>query len=136
DIMDDFYRTRADRIGQRVGQVLDDISPVDSAEVAGRQARGAAEGAISSARAARSAAARPLYERVVNPANQVADDAFKPIADDEFLKGVISRVKGDKLAAEELGGLPDNAMPVLDAAKKRLDDMVEVARRAGQRNRV
>lgn len=136
DIMDDFYRTRADRIGQRVGQVLDDISPVDSAEVAGRQARGAAEGAISSARAARSAAARPLYERVVNPANQVADDAFQPIADDEFLKGVIRRVKGDKLAADELGGLPDNAMPVLDAAKKRIDDMVETARRSGQRNRV
>lgn len=136
DIMDDFYRARADRIGQRVGQVLDDISPVDSAEVAGRQARGAAEGAISSARASRSATARPLYERVVNPANRVADDAFQPIADDEFLKGIIRRVKDDKLAADELGGLPDNAMPVLDAAKKRIDDMVETARRAGQRNRV
>lgn len=82
----------------------------------------------------RQAASRPLYESAVADANLVDHAAFAPIKSDGFLSDVISQVKGDKLHG--MGGLPDNAMPVLDAAKKRIDDMIEVAKRQGENNRV
>lgn len=82
----------------------------------------------------RTAAARPLYESAVKPTNLVPGDSFENVAGDEFMQSVFRRVKADPLYG--MKDMPDNAMPVIDAAKKRIDDMIEVAKRGGQNNRV
>jgi hypothetical protein len=84
--------------------------------------------------AKRKADAQPLYERAVNKNNLVPEDKFSSVMDDEWLSGVIKKVKSDKLAG--MSELPDNSMPVIDAAKKKIDDMIGVARRSGQTNKV
>lgn len=82
---------------------------------------------------ARSNKARPTYESVVNNSeNLIPDDQFAPIAADPYIKGVIRRVKANKLFG--MADLPDNSMPVLDATKKQLDDMIGAAQRAGRKN--
>lgn len=81
----------------------------------------------------RSNTARPTYESVVNdPANLIPDDKFAEVASDPYIAGVIKRVKGNKLFG--MADLPDNSMPVVDAAKKQLDDLIGAAQRAGRKN--
>ena len=76
---------------------------------------------------------RPTYESVVNdPANLIPDDKFAEVAKDPYIKGVINRVKSNKLYG--MADMPANSMPVVDAAKKQLDDMIGAAHRAGRKN--
>lgn len=81
---------------------------------------------------ARTKAARPLYRFVDDPTNVVPDPAFAPLAGDEFTMGIIGKIKGNPLY--DMKGMPDNSLPVLDAAKKTMDDMIEAAQRAGNSN--
>ncbi|NUB07007.1 hypothetical protein FW320_12580 [Azospirillum sp. Vi22] len=83
--------------------------------------------------ARREAAAKPLYDRVMRPENLVPEEKFAPLASDPFLSKTIKGVKGDDLYG--MADLPDSSLPVLDAVKKRLDDQIEAARRAGENNR-
>jgi hypothetical protein len=82
---------------------------------------------------ARQTAARPLYEKAVRPENLVPDKDFAPFAEDKFFSQTIASVKADPLVG--LSQLPDNSMPVIDATKRRIDDMIGVAKRAGEANR-
>lgn len=82
----------------------------------------------------RSALARPLYEQSVAEGNLIPDQAFLAVKNDPFLADVIASVKADKLSG--MAGHADNAMTVVDAAKKNIDDMIEVAKRQGENNRV
>jgi hypothetical protein len=83
--------------------------------------------------AQRSAAATPLYERSVNPANLIPDDRFAALAGDDFMAGLFQKVQGDPLLG--MKNLPPNSMPVVDAVKKNIDDMISAAQRAGENNR-
>jgi hypothetical protein len=81
----------------------------------------------------RSDAARPTYESVVNNAqNLIPDEKFAAVGSDPYIKGVIKRVKSNKLFG--MADLPDNSMPVVDATKKQLDDLIGAAQRAGRKN--
>lgn len=82
----------------------------------------------------RSRAADPLYKKAVNPQNLIPDDEFAKLAKDEFIADTLASVQKDKLYG--MGAMQPNSMPVLDAAKKRLDDMIGAARRAGENNKV
>ena len=82
----------------------------------------------------RSRAAKPLYDQAVNPQNLIPDDDFAKLANDEFIADTLAGVQKDKLFG--MGGMQPNSMPVLDAAKKRLDDMIGAARRSGENNKV
>lgn len=82
---------------------------------------------------ARTNQSRGLYNASSNDAaNLIPDDKFAAIKGDEYLSGVIAKVKADKLAG--MGDLPDNALPVIDAAKKELGDLISAAKRAGRNN--
>lgn len=83
--------------------------------------------------ARRESAARPLYDKVMKPDNLVPEDKFAAIASDPFMANTIKSVKGDDLYG--MSDLADNSLPVLDAAKKRLDDLIESAKRGGENNR-
>lgn len=134
DDMAAFYEKRAGQVGDAVNRNLSAISPQDSAEAAGKQGVEAAAKAIKNARAERAAVAGPKYAFVNDPAVRVPQEAFKPIADDEFLMGQIQSVKASKLAG--MKDMADDALPVLDQVKKDIDDMISVARRAGENNKV
>lgn len=82
---------------------------------------------------ARTNQSRGLYNASSNDAaNLIPDDKFAAIKGDEYLSGVIAKVKADKLAG--MGDLPDNALPVIDAAKRELGDLISAAKRAGRNN--
>lgn len=122
-IADDFISQRVAGRGDRLRAAADNLSP--SANVTAK-----ADALTARARDA----SRPIYERSVNPSQLVPDEQFAPLASDPYLKTVFDRVQKDALA--DMGGLPRNSMPVIDAAKKTLDDQISVAQRAGENNKV
>lgn len=76
---------------------------------------------------------RPTYESVVNnPQNLIPDEKFAAVANDPYIKSAIKTVKKSNLYG--LADFPNNSMPVIDAAKKEIDDMIGVAQRAGRKN--
>lgn len=82
--------------------------------------------------AARKEASRPLYKEVVKGSNRIPNKDFKPIANDEFITGVMDKIKSDPLY--KMGGLQNNSMPVIDAAKKYIDRMIYSAKRGTNPN--
>ena len=82
---------------------------------------------------ARSEQAAPFYERAVNSKNIIPNEKFKSIFNDPFLIQVMDKVKSDPLHG--LGNLPNNSMKVVDATKKSIDDMIDVAKRSGEGNK-
>ena len=83
--------------------------------------------------ATRSAKGDPLYQATANDAqNLIPEEKFAQISADPFTAGVIKRVKSKSLYG--MGDMPDNSMPVIDAAKKQFDDMISAAQRAGKNN--
>lgn len=82
---------------------------------------------------ARSEQAAPFYEKAVSKSNLIPNDKFKSIFNDPFLMQVMDKVKSDPLHG--LGKTPNNSMRVVDAAKKSIDDMIDVAKRAGEGNK-
>ena len=122
-IADDFVAQRVAGRGDRLREAADNLAP--AANVTAK-----ADALTAQAKNA----SRPIYQKAVNPFRIIPDDAFAVVGQDPFLKGVISRVKADKLAG--MSDMADNSMPVVDAVKKRLDDMIGVAQRQGANNRV
>lgn len=90
-------------------------------------------GTVDDLLAAQSAKSDPLYKSVVRPENLVPDDKFADLAKDPFLAKTIGQVRSDPLFGME--SLPPNSLPVLDAAKKHLDDLIGTARQTGEKNR-
>lgn len=132
--MGDFYERRAgqelpgavDRLRARIA----DLPPEAGAE----SLRKGASDIMTDLTRQRTAATRQKYAFVDDPANMVPEDQFAPIANDPYLKTVLASVKQDPLYG--FSALPDNALPVIDAAKKKIDDQIEIAKRAGEKNRV
>ena len=133
DTMKDFYGRRAGTIRTAVDDYFAKVSTVDSPELAGQMTVKAADDAITNAKRARSAAAREKYAFVDDPANIIPDEAFAAIKADEFTADLIQSIKSDKLYG--MKAMPDNSLPVIDAAKKRFDDLIAAAERQGEGNR-
>lgn len=119
---DDFVAARAGGRGARMQDAADNLAP--RANIVQR-----ADDLI----AQRTAQSRPIYERSVNADNLIDDSRFAEVVNDPWLADVFKEVQGDKLA--KMGDLPPNSMPVVDAVKKRIDDMISAAQRAGEGNR-
>lgn len=81
---------------------------------------------------ARKAISGPLYEKAVKGSNLVPLKDFAPIKRDEFIMQIVEKVKSDPLY--KLGGMPDNAMPIVDATKKYIDRMISSAKRGNNPN--
>lgn len=89
-------------------------------------------GTVDNLMQSRARMAQPIYEKAVNPANLVPDDEFAKLAADPFIAKTIGQVRSDPLYG--MGEIPPNSMPVLDAAKKQIDDAIGAAVRAGRNN--
>lgn len=119
---DDFVASRAAGRGERMQSAADNLAP--RANIAQTS-----DDLISR----RTKESRPIYRQTVNPENLIDDTRFAEIANDPFMMSVFKEVQEDTLLG--MGQDATNSMPVVDAVKKRLDDMISAAQRAGEGNR-
>lgn len=80
-------------------------------------------------------AAAPLYERALDPKNILNTSGMDGDAQ-ALLKMAQEAVKSDRIIGPQFRNLPDDAMPLIDEAKKYIDGLIGVAQRAGDKNRV
>lgn len=81
---------------------------------------------------ARSADSARFYEKSVKGSNLIPNKQFAPIQRDDFIRGIMEKVKADPLY--KLGGLPNNSMKIVDATKKYIDRLVYSAKRGNNPN--
>lgn len=82
--------------------------------------------------ASRARAAQPIYDRVMRPDAVVPDEKFASLVQDPYIAQAIGKVRENPLYG--MAELPPNSLPVLDATKKQLDDLIGAAKRAGANN--
>lgn len=79
---------------------------------------------------------QPLYDSVMQPEHLVPKEKMFDTLKDDFMKNIFAETRKDRLFMSGLPeDTPNNALPVIDAVKKRLDDMIGAAKRAGEPNR-
>lgn len=135
DIMDDFYKMRGGKVSEAVGKTLDDISRVESGELAGQAGRKAADEITAGMTAARAKQAKPLYDKAF--ASKTPVD-IKPVV--SYIDSQLTTAKGGikttlekarsllmKPGTEEL----DDSVIGLHNAKMAIDDMISNARESG-----
>jgi hypothetical protein len=130
-------KARPGQVTKAVTGVLDDIGtrPADPMAV-GARVQDAASSAIDKTRQAVNAQARPSYEASVTANNKLSAELMVNLYDEHpAIRKVVADVLEDPLSGIPKGTAPQS-MLVVDAAKKRLDDMIEVAKRAGENNKV
>lgn len=133
-ILRPFYAERPAQT-QRLGNaMLDEIgAPAQAPAETVARVRGAAEGVVQRERDATNALSRPAYEATANnPAALVPPQAMAIVDQHPALQQALAAVRHDPVRYGDLRGLPDNSMPVLDAAKKYLGDVAETAKRSGE----
>ena len=127
-----FYEGRNDQVRSAVDSVLNNLSPNNSPRMASASGVEGAKKAIDAESASLSDLARPDYKE--------AEKGFVPIdqltggPSGERIKIAIESVKGNRAYSDTIKTMPNDSMPVVDAAKKWLDDEVKVAIRAGRDN--
>lgn len=144
-----FYgRRQEEQVAPAVTRFMDSVSTESAPAVAGARVRDVATEAIENAKQLRTMEVRPLYEGVVKRENIVPvtvggvqeagvaapRTAMGKLMQDKFFAEQVRAVKGSPLY--KMGDMEDTALPVLDQVKKNLDDMIEVAKRGGERNKV
>lgn len=149
DDMAAFYeRRQSEQVAPAVRNFMDGVSTESSPVVAGTRIREAASDAIEAAKQVRTSEVRPLYQAVVKRENVVpvtvggvreagtsaSRTPMGKLMDDPFFSQQVAGVKGNSLYG--MADMEDTALPVLDQVKKNLDDMIEVAKRGGERNKV
>jgi hypothetical protein len=128
----------ADRAGNNAAmvdrQLAGDLGPLPASpyEVAPR-VQAAAETELTSVRQGINDKAKPFYD--ASRAQTVADDAFEVIENNPSFRAALKSVRNDPILAPTIADLPDNAVGVIDAVKKQLDDMGSTAGMAGERFR-
>jgi hypothetical protein len=83
--------------------------------------------------ASRQAASQPLYDAVMKPENVVNIRGMDSDAQ-ALLKMATDAVKNHKVLGPQFRDVPDNALPLVDEAKKFIDDMIRSSQRAGNNN--
>lgn len=133
-IMKPFFSERPAQVEGYGRRMFDNISPTtaDPYELAPR-VQGIGEGAVQAARNETNAISQPAYNATANnPHALISSAALDAIKQQPALERALTAVRADPVRYGDLRGMPDNAMPVLDAAKKYLDDFVESAKRSGE----
>lgn len=130
DVMEDFYKTRGQRVSDAVTAFLNRISPQDSAEVAGKGIRDTAQVAMQGARNARSTASSPQYQAAF--ASGASADVTGIVNDInlrlQFAKGGIAdTLKRTRDLLLDKAGAPDTRIEALHSAKLEIDQMIKGA---------
>lgn len=127
DTMGKFYEERARRASDAVGRLLDDISPQDSPELAGRLGRKAAQDAAATAKAVRAAKAAPIYEEAFARNQSVVSPELDRILDTPSgriaLRGAVRKMRDDR----GLVGAPDKELTEAMREAAEVGKMTKVA---------
>lgn len=135
--LSDFYAERnATQVPGAWDSVMSGLSGQSAPGLGARQLAEGAQGTIDATRADRIAQAKPLYQSVMQPSNVMAPQDYAALMQGNTIaSGALESVRSDPVLASSVKGMPDESLPVLDLAKRRLDDMYDSAMRSGERNR-
>lgn len=125
-------RAAANDVAMR--ETLDKVGPTtaEPTEVAPR-VQAVAKDTVQAARDETNAASKPFYDASTNnPNSALPANDFTALVGDKAVAHAIKAVKGDPVKYGDLSALPDNSGPVLDAAKKYLDDVANAAKQSGE----
>jgi hypothetical protein len=116
---------RPGQVDQAIRGQIDQISPnaIDPFTVGPRTAE-AATGVVNDVRGAINNHTRPLYDRA--QLDRVPDAQYQVLANDPRYQAALDEIRGHPEIGPELAHLPDNAVPVVDQAKKLLQTRSEV----------
>lgn len=93
----------------------------------------AASNAIKMAKLERSAAVKPLYDEAYK--QEIGESTLNSFRGDPIISRSLNKVRNATEYKKDLQGVPDTSIKVLDLAKRDLDDQVDVALRAGERDK-
>lgn len=126
----------ADRAGNNAAMVDRELSgglgplPASPYEVAPK-VQAAAETELNSVRQGINDKAKPFYD--ASKAQEIPAADFAAIQANPSFQAGLKAVRNDPILGPTIAGLPDNAVGVIDAVKKQLDDMGNAAGIAGER---
>lgn len=132
DAMQAFYEKQRASLRSAVLREADALAPGRTADEAAGNFRDAAGQVGNTLRRQANAAARPHYQAAEG---QIVDFSNWSDHSLDVIASVLKDLRGDSVEGAALRGMPDDSVAVLDAVKKRLDDMVSSARQGGQNNR-
>lgn len=116
--------------------VLDQISSNQAPAVGGQAFGQGAQATIKDAIKTRLATAKPAYDAVMSPTNVAPPATFQQIlSGSPIVKTAIAGVRSDPILSASVLGAPDSSLPVLDLAKRHLDDMYDNAMANGLTNK-
>lgn len=115
-----------------ISKFLQSISPKN--EVANEEVRGTAKRIIDKKIAAREAKAAPFYAKA-EPELVKEQTVARLIADDPNIKKSFKQVLSDPLYKKDLKGFEQNSIKAMDLVKRNLDDKIDSAMRAGEKNK-
>lgn len=135
DKLSEFYTKRGEKVSGAVGRTLDDISRIDSAEVAGQSVREAAGKISDGMIAERARKAKPLYEKAFASKTPVDVKPVVKYIDNQLItaKGGIkstlekARALLNRPGSDEI----DDSVIGLHNAKMAIDDLISNARESG-----
>jgi hypothetical protein len=129
-------KVMADRAGNNAAMVDRELSsglgplPASPYEVAPK-VQAAAEKEVTSVRQGINDKAKPFYD--ASRATEIDPATFSTIQANPSFQAGLKAVRNDPILGPTIAGLPDNAVGVIDAVKKQLDDMGNAAGMAGER---
>ncbi len=137
DTMGDFYNRRnTEQVPRAVTRAFEMFSPEASAEVGARRLQTGAQRAIDKAKDVRKTAAKPIYDEVMTPDNRLTPSDFNELmANQPVVADALKSIRSDTVLASSVKNLDDSSLPVLDLAKRHLDDLHAAAQQSGQNNR-
>lgn len=131
-------KVMADRAGNNAAMVDRELTgglgpvPASPYEVAPK-VQAAAEAEVNGVRQGINDKAKPFYD--ASRATEIPAADFAAIQSNPSFQAGLKAVRNDPILGPTIAGLPDNAVGVIDAVKKQLDDMGNAAGMAGERFR-
>lgn len=126
----DFGKTRTEGQVERIGKLLDDISPDES--TAAGAIRESAKKIIRDQQDALSKQAGPLYK--IAHKTKLSAKTVKNLKSDPVLSAAAARVQKNPLYKKALDGAGPNDLKFWDIVKGEVDDQIETAVKSGGRN--
>mgnify|MGYP006889505634 CR=1 FL=1 len=135
DVMKTFNVERSKVIDESIDNFIkQDVSKVVSSTRAGRGAQEASKKLISTFEKRVSEKVKPLYKAAYS--TQLDDAVVKELGTDPVIANTVKEMATKPAFVKQLGELPENSLGMFDLVKRGIDDKIEVARRAGEKNAV
>lgn len=127
-----FYEGRNEAVGSAVDGLINKLTRVKSPRLGSQSGVEGAQAAVGKAQSDLSAAARPAYEEAERGAVPLDQLTGGPAGG--RIKIALDTVQRKRAYKDTVGSMPQDTIPVVDAAKKWIDDQVAAASASGRTN--